>query len=152
MRLTLYTDYSLRVLIFLASKPTNELSNIKEIADAYRISKNHLMKVTYELGKMGMIETIRGRNGGIKLAKPPEAINIGKLVRATEEDFHLVECFDPKNNSCIITPVCGLKHVLGKALSAYLSVLEEYTLADIIQDPMEYRFLFQERQQEENLM
>ncbi|KAA0566851.1 Rrf2 family transcriptional regulator [Bacillus sp. CH30_1T] len=149
MRLTLYTDYSLRVLIFLASKPKEELSNIKEIADAYSISKNHLMKVTYELGKNGLIETIRGRNGGIKLAQSPEDINIGKLVRTTEEDFHLVECFDAKNNSCVITPVCGLKHVLGKALNAYLSVLDEYTLADLIQNPMDYRFLFQEQQQDE---
>ncbi|MGG3915273.1 RrF2 family transcriptional regulator [Rossellomorea vietnamensis] len=149
MRLTLYTDYSLRVLIFLASKPKDELSNIKEIADAYSISKNHLMKVTYELGKMGMIETIRGRNGGIRLAQSPEDINIGKLVRATEEDFHLVECFDAENNSCIITPVCGLKHVLGKALNAYLSVLDEYTLSDLIQNPMDYRFLFQEQKQDE---
>lgn len=148
MRLTLYTDYSLRVLIFLASKPKEELSNIKEIADAYSISKNHLMKVTYELGKNGLIETIRGRNGGIKLAQSPEDINIGKLVRTTEEDFHLVECFDAKNNSCVITPVCGLKHVLGKALNAYLSVLDEYTLADLIQNPMDYRFLFQEQQQD----
>ncbi|MGE6753419.1 RrF2 family transcriptional regulator [Rossellomorea sp. NPDC071047] len=148
MRLTLYTDYSLRVLIFLASKPKEELSNIKEIADAYSISKNHLMKVTYELGKNGLIETIRGRNGGIKLAQSPEDINIGKLVRTTEEDFHLVECFDAKNNSCVITPVCGLKHVLGKALNAYLSVLDEYTLADLIQNPMDYRFLFQEQQDE----
>ncbi len=151
MRLTLYTDYSLRVLIYLASKPKDELSNIKEIADAYSISKNHLMKVTYELGKMGMIDTIRGRNGGIKLALSPEEINIGKLVRATEEDFHLVECFDAQNNSCIITPVCGLKHVLGKALNAYLSVLEEYSLADLVQNPMDYRFLFQEKQQDEKL-
>ncbi|MGD6960316.1 RrF2 family transcriptional regulator [Rossellomorea aquimaris] len=149
MRLTLYTDYSLRVLIFLASKPKEELSNIKEIADAYSISKNHLMKVTYELGKNGLIETIRGRNGGIKLAQSPEDINIGKLVRTTEEDFHLVECFDAKNNSCVITPVCGLKHVLGKALNAYLSVLDEYTLADLIRNPMDYRFLFQEQQQDE---
>jgi Rrf2 family transcriptional regulator, nitric oxide-sensitive transcriptional repressor len=149
MRLTLYTDYSLRVLIFLASKPKEELSNIKEIADAYSISKNHLMKVTYELGKNGLIETIRGRNGGIKLAQSPEDINIGKLVRTTEEDFHLVECFDAKNNSCVITPVCGLKHVLGKALNAYLSVLDEYTLADLIQNPMDYRFLFQEQKQDE---
>jgi Rrf2 family transcriptional regulator, nitric oxide-sensitive transcriptional repressor len=148
MRLTLYTDYSLRVLIFLASKPKEELSNIKEIADAYSISKNHLMKVTYELGKNGLIETIRGRNGGIKLAQSPEDINIGKLVRTTEEDFHLVECFDAKNNSCVITPVCGLKHVLGKALNAYLSVLDEYTLADLIQNPMDYRFLFQEQQRD----
>ncbi|GLI86564.1 HTH-type transcriptional regulator NsrR [Rossellomorea marisflavi] len=145
MRLTLYTDYSLRVLIFLASKPSDELSNIKEIADAYSISKNHLMKVTYELGKMGVIETIRGRNGGIKLAQSPQDINIGTIVRKTEEDFHLVECFDAANNSCIITPVCGLKHVLGKALNAYLSVLDEYTLNDLVRNPLDYRFLFQEK-------
>ncbi|WP_064094212.1 RrF2 family transcriptional regulator [Rossellomorea aquimaris] len=148
MRLTLYTDYSLRVLIFLASKPTDELSNIKEIADAYSISKNHLMKVTYELGKAGLVETIRGRNGGIKLAKEPEHINIGELVRITEEDFHLVECFDSEHNNCVITPVCGLKHVLGKALQAYLSVLDEYTLADLVQNPMEYRMLFQAKSPE----
>ncbi|MCA1055956.1 Rrf2 family transcriptional regulator [Rossellomorea aquimaris] len=144
MKLTLYTDYSLRVLIYLASKPKEELSTIKEIADSYKISKNHLMKVTYELGKMGMIETIRGRYGGIKLAKDPSEINIGKLVRRTEEDFELVECFG-KHNSCVITPVCGLKNALAKALNAYLAVLDGYTLADIVTNPMEYRMLFQEQ-------
>jgi Rrf2 family transcriptional regulator, nitric oxide-sensitive transcriptional repressor len=149
MKLTLYTDYSLRVLIYLASKPKDELSTIKEIADAYQISKNHLMKVTYELGKMGIIETIRGRYGGIKLAKEPADINIGELVRKTEEDFELVECFG-KNNSCVITPVCGLKHALAKALNAYLSVLDGYTLADLVTNPMDYRMLFQEKQQTEN--
>ncbi|WP_175986921.1 Rrf2 family transcriptional regulator [Bacillus sp. Marseille-Q1617] len=147
MKLTLYTDYSLRVLIYLASKPRTELSTIKEIADSYQISKNHLMKVTYELGKMGIIETVRGRYGGIKLAKDPVDINIGKLVRKTEEDFELVECFS-KHNSCVITPVCGLKHVLAKALNAYLSVLDDYTLADLVTNPMDYRLLFQEQQRE----
>ncbi|WP_175638199.1 RrF2 family transcriptional regulator [Metabacillus schmidteae] len=131
MRLTLYTDYSLRVLVYLATKPKEELSNIKEIAEVYNISKNHLMKVTYELGKMNVIETIRGRNGGIRLALPPEEINIGNIVRKTEEDFHIVECFDQENNQCIISPVCGLKHVLNKALQAYLDVLDQYTLADL---------------------
>ena len=131
MRLTLYTDYSLRVLVYLATKPKAELSNIKEIAEIYNISKNHLMKVTYELGKMNVIETIRGRNGGIRLAKAPEEINIGDIVRKTEEDFHLVECFDKENNQCVISPACGLKHVLNKALQAYLEVLDQYTLADV---------------------
>ncbi|PMC40191.1 Rrf2 family transcriptional regulator [Bacillus sp. UMB0899] len=131
MRLTLYTDYSLRVLVYLATKPKEELSNIKEIAEVYNISKNHLMKVTYELGKMNVIETIRGRNGGIRLALPPEEINIGNIVRKTEEDFHIVECFDQENNQCIISPVCGLKLVLNKALQAYLDVLDQYTLADL---------------------
>ncbi|MGF2615045.1 Rrf2 family transcriptional regulator [Rossellomorea vietnamensis] len=142
MKLTLYTDYSLRVLIYLATKGDGGLANIKEIADSYQISKNHLMKVTHELGKMGIIETIRGRNGGIKLAKTPMEINIGALVRQTEEDFHLVECFSPENNTCIITPVCGLKHVLAKALNAYLDVLDQYTLQDLVQRPAEYRLLF----------
>lgn len=132
MRLTNYTDYSLRVLIYLATKPSGELSNIKEIADSYNISKNHLMKVTFELGKMNVIETIRGRNGGIRLAHSPEDINIGQIVRSTEEDFRLVECFDDDQNQCIISPACGLKHVLNKALQAYLTVLDQYTLSDLI--------------------
>ena len=139
MRLTNYTDYSLRVLIYLASKRPDELSNITEIAEAYGISKNHLMKVIHELGKMGIVETIRGRGGGLRLALPPEKINIGTIVRKTEDDFRLVECFG--EGSCVITPVCGLKHVLHRALAAYLSVLDEYTLKDLVADPLGYRML-----------
>ncbi|OCA82776.1 RrF2 family transcriptional regulator [Pseudobacillus wudalianchiensis] len=135
MKLTLYTDYSLRVLLYLASKPQDELSNIKEIADSYQISKNHLMKVIHELGKLGLIETIRGRGGGIRLALSPEDINIGQVVRQTEEDFHLVECFDPSANRCAITSICGLKHVLFQALQAYLAVLDQYTLKDLAVNP-----------------
>lgn len=134
MRLTNYTDYSLRVLVYLATKPDGELSNIKEIADVYNISKNHLMKVTYELGKMNVIETIRGRNGGIRLAHSPDKINIGEIVRKTEEDFHIVECFDEEHNQCVISPACGLKHVLKKALQAYLAVLDQYTLSDLMKN------------------
>jgi Rrf2 family nitric oxide-sensitive transcriptional repressor len=134
MRLTNYTDYSLRVLIYLASKEKGELSNIKEIAEAYTISKNHLMKVTYELGKMKVIETVRGRGGGIRLALSPEEINIGAIVRQTEDDFNLVECFDPERNMCAISPACKLKGVLHKALKAYLEVLDGYTLADLVQN------------------
>ncbi|WP_100330366.1 RrF2 family transcriptional regulator [Bacillus xiapuensis] len=143
MRLTLYTDYSLRVLIYLASKEQGKLSNIKEIADAYQISKNHLMKVIHKLGRMKVIETIRGRNGGIRLALPPEKINIGKVVRETEDDFHLVECFQPETNRCVVSPACGLKHVLFQALQAYLDVLDQYTLKDIAGDPDILRQLFQ---------
>ncbi|AAU22570.1 nitric oxide-sensing transcriptional repressor NsrR [Bacillus sp. FSL W8-0445] len=132
MKLTNYTDYSLRVLIFLATKNSNELVNIKDIADSYSISKNHLMKVIYELGKLGYVETIRGRNGGIRLGKAPELINIGEVIRHTEDDFNLVECFNGEKNHCILSPICGLKHVLNKALSAYLDVLDQYTLQDII--------------------
>lgn len=129
----MYTDFSLRVLIYLGAKEKNELSTIQAISDAYGISKNHLMKVTHELGKLGYIETIRGRGGGIRLAMEPEAINIGQVVRHTEDDFHLVECFDCKTNRCVITPVCGLKGALNRALIAYLKVLDAYTLADFLQ-------------------
>ncbi|MGG3450294.1 Rrf2 family transcriptional regulator [Domibacillus aminovorans] len=132
MKLTLYTDYSLRVLIYLGSYNEDKLSNIKDIAEAYNISKNHLMKVIHELGKLGYIETLRGRNGGIRLAMEPAKINIGAVVRKTEDDFHIVECFSEEKNRCVITPVCGLKHVLFEALQAYLAVLDRYTLADLI--------------------
>lgn len=134
MRLTLYTDYSLRILLFLGAKAPEELSTIKEISDAYGISKNHLMKVTHELGKMGYIETIRGRGGGIRLAKRPEEIGIGEVVRQTEEDFYLVDCFNPESVGCIISPVCNLKGALNKALHAYISVLDEYKLSDFLHE------------------
>jgi len=132
VRLTLYTDYSLRVLLFLGAKEPEALSTIKEISDAYGISKNHLMKVTHELGKMGYIETIRGRGGGIRLAKRPEAIGIGEVVRQTEEDFYLVDCFNPESIGCVISPVCNLKGALNKALHAYIAVLDEYKLSDFL--------------------
>ncbi|HWO97177.1 MAG TPA: Rrf2 family transcriptional regulator [Bacillus sp. (in: firmicutes)] len=139
MRLTNYTDYSLRVLLYLAVKKEDELSNIKEIADAYDISKNHLMKVTHELGKLGLIETIRGRNGGIRLAKHPRDINIGEVVAKTEEDFHIVECFNQGGSHCVITPSCKLKHVLYEALQAFITVLKGYTLADLSQNKDDLR-------------
>ncbi|RBW69068.1 Rrf2 family transcriptional regulator [Bacillus taeanensis] len=145
MRLTQYTDYSLRVLIYLATQDREKLSNIKEIADVYRISKNHLMKVTFELGKLGYIETVRGRNGGIRLALQPETINIGEVVRQTEEDFYLVECFDADRNACIISPACRLKHLLNDALKAYISVLDQYTLADIVVNDKKLLELFSEQ-------
>ncbi|WP_445489104.1 Rrf2 family transcriptional regulator [Niallia sp. 03133] len=133
MRLTSYTDYSLRVLIYLANINKGKLVNIKDIAETYDVSKNHLMKIIYNLGKMGYIETIRGRNGGIYLAMNPSDINIGEVVRKTEEDFHIVECFEDQSK-CIITPVCSLKHVLQEALEQFLKVLDQYTLEDVIQN------------------
>jgi Rrf2 family transcriptional regulator, nitric oxide-sensitive transcriptional repressor len=142
MRLTQYTDYSLRVLIYLAIQDQEKLSNIKEIADVYSISKNHLMKVTFELGKLGYIETIRGRNGGIRLALKPENINIGEVVRKTEEDFYLVECFNDEKNACIISPACRLKHILNDALQAYIAVLDQYTLADLVVNDQKLLELF----------
>ncbi len=132
VQLTTYTDYSLRVLIYLGVQPENKKSNIKEISDLYNISNNHLSKVVFELGKFGLVETIRGRNGGIKLAKQPSDINIGSLVRHTESPLHLVECFDKENNKCKITSACRLKGVLHEALEAYMNVLDSYTLSDLL--------------------
>lgn len=132
MRLTMYTDFSLRMLMYLGTKEPEKLSTIQEISDAYNISKNHLTKVAFELGKAGFIQTVRGRGGGIRLADLPENINIGTVVRQMEDDFHLVECFDLEHNRCPIAPICGLRGVLGKALHAYLTVLDEYTLQDLL--------------------
>jgi len=116
----------------LGAKEDGQLSTIQEISDAYNISKNHLMKVTHQLGLLGYIETIRGRGGGIRLAIDPRTITIGEIVRHTEEDFHLVECFDKENNLCKIAPECQLKGVLYEALQAYLTVLDRYTLDDFL--------------------
>lgn len=132
MRLTMYTDFSLRVLIYLGAKEHGELSRVQEISDTYGISKNHLTKVVHELGKMGLIETIRGRGGGIRMKVEPENINVGELVRMTEDDFHLVECFKSGSNNCVLSPVCRLKGALHEALNAYLTVLDSYTVADFI--------------------
>ncbi|MET0785814.1 MAG: Rrf2 family transcriptional regulator [Paenisporosarcina sp.] len=132
MRLTMYTDFSLRVLMYVGSKERSQLSTIQEISTAYGISKNHLMKVTYELGKYGFIETVRGRGGGIRLAHDPVNINVGEVVKKMEEDFHLVECFNCASNRCVITPVCKLRNVLHQALTAYLAVLDAYTLEDLL--------------------
>ncbi|UCZ53157.1 Rrf2 family transcriptional regulator [Bacillus shivajii] len=132
MQLTIYTDYTLRVLIYLGIQPEDQRSNIKEIANFYNISNNHLSKVVYELGKLGLIETVRGRNGGIRLAVAPAEINLGEVVRHTERPINLVECFDPEKNTCRISPACNLKGVLNEALNAYLSVLDSYTLKDLL--------------------
>lgn len=132
MRLTLYTDFSLRVLMYLGTMETGKLSTIQEISDRYDISKNHLTKVVHELGKMGLVETVRGRGGGIRLNVKPEEINVGELVRKTEDDFYLVECFQEGGNQCILSSVCRLKGALHEALAAYLAVLDKYTIADFL--------------------
>ncbi|MEQ2525916.1 Rrf2 family transcriptional regulator [Bacillaceae bacterium CLA-AA-H227] len=132
MKLTNYTDYSLRVLIFLALKKDGELSTIQEIADTYHISKNHLMKIIHQLGQLGYVETIRGRNGGIRLGKDPKEINIGEVVSKTEEDFYIVDCFKEGGSYCVLTPACKLKHALHEALQAFINVLSGYTLEDLV--------------------
>lgn len=131
MRFTRYTDYALRVLMYLGRKG-EELSTIKEIASRYGISENHLMKVVHQLGRHGYITTIRGRQGGMRLAAAPEKINIGDVVRVTEDDLKIVECFDGQANNCPITGVCGLTSMIDEALKAFLAVLDQKTLADVL--------------------
>ncbi|WP_323702783.1 Rrf2 family transcriptional regulator [Mammaliicoccus sp. Dog046] len=130
MKLTQYTDYSLRVLIYLAQQ--NNQTQIEEIAKFYGISKNHLTKVVHQLVKLGYLKSIRGRNGGIRLDQSPADINIGKLVRQTEDHFELVECFNMETNTCPIAFNCGLKGALNHALNEYLLTLDQYYLIDII--------------------
>ena len=125
MRLSRHTDYALRVLIHLAARPEG-LSSIAEIARTYDISENHLMKVVHMLGRNGFVRTVRGRGGGIALARPAEEIVIGQLVRQTEPDLDLAEC-----GTCLIAPACGLIDPLEEALAAFLAVLDRYSLADI---------------------
>lgn len=133
MRLTTYTDYSLRVLIRLAVRP-EELTTIAEIARVYGISEHHLMKVVHQLGMAGYIETVRGHGGGMRLAKKPADIGIGEVVRRTEPDLNLVECFRTPR-TCTIEPACVLSGALAQALAAFLEVLDGYTLADLVKRP-----------------
>jgi Rrf2 family nitric oxide-sensitive transcriptional repressor len=131
MRLTIYTDYTLRVLMYLGLD-REQLVTINDIAEMHGISKNHLMKVVHQLGLSGMVETVRGRNGGLRLNKDPADINIGDVVRGSESDFYMAECFDRERNACIYSPGCRLKGVLNSATAAYLAVLDGVTLSDLI--------------------
>lgn len=132
MRFTRYTDYSFRVLMYLAIRPEGELSTIKEIADRYAISENHLMKVVHQLGRHGFVTTVRGRQGGLALAQSPAEINLGAVVRLCEDDLNIVECFDQQKNNCVIAPACALAGVVSEALEAFLAVFDRHTLADIL--------------------
>lgn len=126
MRLTRYTDYAMRVLLALGARPEGSCS-IAEIAGAYGISRNHLMKVVNDLVNAGYVTSARGRRGGIRLARPPAEINVGAVIRFTEADFALVDC-----GTCVIAPGCGLQSALGAALAAFLETLDGYTLADLL--------------------
>ena len=129
MRITSYTDYSLRVLIYLALNG-GQRCTVREIAEAYGISRNHLTKVVHQLQRHGYIHTTRGKRGGLTLARPPAGINVGAVVRDMEPDTALVECFGP-DGRCVITPHCHLKSILYDAQQAFQAVLDGYTLADI---------------------
>jgi len=130
MRLTQYTDFSIRVLIYLGLNPDRRCT-IQEIADGYGISRNHLMKVVQQLAQAGYVESTRGSGGGLRLGRSVENINLGEVIKEMEPDFSLVECFRD-NNQCVITPACKLPPMLARATRAFLDVLSEHTLADLL--------------------
>lgn len=134
MHLTRHTDYSLRLLMLLAAEP-ERLHTIEEVAQRYRISRNHLMKVAQRLTQAGFVRGLRGRNGGLELAQRPEQTRLGDVVRATEEQMAIAECFDGQNNSCVVTRACRLRAVLHEATTAFMDTLNRYTLADLVESP-----------------
>lgn len=129
MQLTLYSDYSLRVLLYLSRMP-KQTTTILEIANFYQISKNHLVKVVHHLSRLGLIRTIQGKGGGIQLNPACYDLTLGAILRNTEPDFKLVECFDRKRNRCVLTNHCKLQKIFQRALHAFFEVLDNYTLAD----------------------
>ena len=133
MRMTNFSDYALRVLMYAATQG-DRLITIEETADVYGISRAHLMKVANQLTRAGYLKAVRGRSGGLTLAKRPNRIKLGEVLRATEPDFALVECFMP-DNQCIITPRCRLRGALKEALAAFTGTLDRYTLADLVLTP-----------------
>lgn len=130
MRLTQYSNFALRTLQLLALRAP-AIVTVDDVARAHRISKSHLVKVANELGKRGYVETIRGRRGGMRLARPADQITVGEIIRWTEAPLALVECFDPETNTCPLLGVCHLSRGLQRALRAFLSVLDDMTIADI---------------------
>ncbi|MEN9490895.1 MAG: HTH-type transcriptional regulator NsrR [Pseudomonadota bacterium] len=133
MRLTSFTDYTLRVLMYLALN-TERLATIQEIANAYGISESHLTKVVHHLAKTGDVESVRGKGGGIRLARPASEIRIGQIIKRAEGDAPIVECMQEGGN-CRITPACKLAKILSKAFSSLYASLDEYTLADLTRQP-----------------
>lgn len=135
MQLTQFTDYSLRALIYIALR--KELCTIKDITEAYNISNNHMIKIIHNLSRLGLIKTIRGKNGGILMAAQPEAINLGQLITQLEPHFDLVPCFNKEKANCCIAPVCKLKGLLHEAQAAFMEVLGRHTLADVLHNKNE---------------
>ena len=131
MRLSDYTDYTLRVLMYCAAH-TDRLVTIAEIAERHQVSKNHLMKIVNDLARQGLLGTTRGRGGGLRLLQAPAAIRIGDVVRGAETDFRLVECFEASTDTCTLTATCRLKGVLHRAMQAWLAELDAVTLADLL--------------------
>lgn len=135
MQITFFSDYSLRVLIFLAVK--EDKATVTEISRAFGISKNHLVKAVHNLVKLGYVKSIRGKTGGVTLARLPDSINLGEIIQQLEPHMDIVECFNRQTDSCAITPVCGLKGVFHEAKEAFLAVLGKYSLADIVRKKKE---------------
>lgn len=133
MHLTHFTDYTLRVLIFLGLQHGDDrLATIHDIAGAYGISANHLMKIVHHLSRQGYVNTVRGKGGGTRLARAPGEINLGEVVRGAEPGLVAVQCLRPGDSACPIAPVCELQHMLIRATDAYLQVLDRHTLEDLI--------------------
>lgn len=133
MRLTSFTDYSVRVLMYVAMKE-GELASIREVSEAYSISSNHLMKVIHHLGKGGYLETIRGKNGGFRLGKDASEINIGELIRYAEDDMAIVECFGNKEGRCSLREECNFSNIMLEALNAFMATVDKYTLSDLVKN------------------
>jgi len=140
MRLTRYTDYALRVLIQVGLSE-GELVQISEIASAFGVSRNHLTKIVHQLGAHGYLKTIQGRHGGVRLACPPSEIVIGEVIRNFEGNFDLVDCFNQDRANCRIQPACTLKYTLANALAAFLGVLDETTVLDLLKPRHQLRTL-----------
>lgn len=140
MHVTKQTDFSLRLLIYLAVRP-DRVCTIREVSAAYHQPGGHTVKIVHELGKAGFIETARGRGGGMRLARQPADINLGAVFRFTERNLALVECFNPAKSTCPLTDNCGLQNVFQEALRAFLSVLDRYSLRDLIENRHHLRAL-----------
>jgi Rrf2 family nitric oxide-sensitive transcriptional repressor len=136
MRLTAFSDYALRVLMYAAARD-GRLITIDETAGVYGISRAHLMKVVNQLTRAGFLKAVRGRSGGVALARTPVKIRLGDVLRATEPDFALVECFS-SGNQCLISPRCRLRGALNEALAAFIGTLDRYTLADLLLNPRDF--------------
>lgn len=134
MRLTAFTDYSLRVLIRLALEPDRRFT-VGRLAADWRISVHHLNKVVRFLAGQGLLRTMRGKGGGVMLARPAADINVGEVVRQSEAGHVPVECFDPARNTCVISPACRLSAVIAEAQDAFYATLGRYSLADLVQGP-----------------
>jgi len=145
MRLTTFTDYTLRVLIYLGTQQGEaRRATIGDIATAYGISENHLMKIVHHLAQQGYVETTRGKGGGMRLARTPEEINIGDVVRGAEEDLAVVECFQKDNQNCPIVHACTLRGILGSAMNAFFEVLDSHTLTDLLKPRRQFMGIFRD--------